>query len=76
MLRITSGCKATETLPVTPEAITLGLAADTEEKGWNTHGARGGHNSGSLGSILGYHNSSAIPFEWTLHKLWMFEVID
>lgn len=27
MLRITRGCKATETLPVTPEAITLGLAA-------------------------------------------------
>lgn len=26
MLRITRGCKATETLPVTPAAITLGLA--------------------------------------------------
>lgn len=32
MLRITRGCKATETLPVTPEAMTLGLAANTEEK--------------------------------------------
>lgn len=37
MLRITRGCKATETLPVTPEAMTLGLAADTKEK--NTHTA-------------------------------------
>lgn len=30
MLRITRGCKATETLPVTPEAITLGLATVTQ----------------------------------------------
>lgn len=36
MLRITRGCKATETLPVTPEAITLGLATDTCERGFNT----------------------------------------
>lgn len=28
-LRITRGCKATETLPVTPEAMTLGLAENT-----------------------------------------------
>lgn len=30
MLRMTRGCRATETLPVTPEAITLGLAAVTK----------------------------------------------
>lgn len=36
MLRITRGCKATETLPVTPEAITLGQATDTYERGFNT----------------------------------------
>ena len=30
MLRITRGCKATETLPVTPAAITLGLATVTQ----------------------------------------------
>lgn len=32
MLRITRGCKATETLPVTPEAITLGLAAERQTR--------------------------------------------
>lgn len=31
MLRITRGCKATETLPVTPEAITLGLAENRKQ---------------------------------------------
>ena len=29
ILRMTSGCKATDTLPVSPEAMTLGLAAFT-----------------------------------------------
>lgn len=33
MLRMTRGCRATETLPVTPDAITLGLAVGQTERG-------------------------------------------
>lgn len=32
MLRMTRGCKATETLPVTPDTITLGLAVGQRER--------------------------------------------